>query len=133
VARKKDTSAWLRYIVNIWTLFTFAAIIYNFAMRDAFEAALGPVTAIYVGALIIYSAEKEFERWAEYYDGRHPGEIYVIAWTALLLALTIASFSIYKEYLIPSEVISAYIAVLSILAITKKSKSFFVKKRRRSD
>ncbi len=93
------------------------------------ESALGPISAVYVGALVVYSAEKEFERWAEYYNGRHPGEVYVIAWTVLMVFLSIASVTFYKEYKIPSEIISSYIAVLSILAITKKSKSFYREKK----
>ncbi len=127
--RKKDTSTWLRYIVNIWTFVLFAGVILNMLDIGISESALGPIAALYVGALVVYSAEKEFERWAEYYHGRHPGEIYVILWTILMFSLSLVSFTIHKEYKIPSEIISSYIAVLSILAITKKSKSFYREKK----
>ena len=122
---KKDTSTWLRYIVNIWTLVLFAGIGLNFFYDDMLERALGPICAIYIGVLVIYSAEKEFERWSDYYQGRHPGEIYVVAWTFILVLLSLAGLLFHHEYKVPSEVLATYIAVLSILAITKKSKSFY--------
>ena len=133
MSNKKDTSTWLRYLVNIWTLVFFAVILYNFANSNGFEEILGPVAAIYVGGLVIYSAEKEFERWADYYEGRHPGEIYVVAWTILMVTLITSEFIFKFGTKIPSEVVSSYIAVLSIMAITKKSKSLFISKRKRKN
>ena len=126
----KVTSTWLRYLVNIWTLVLFISIIFDFFEVNLFEHALGPIAAIYVGALVIYSAEKEFERWTEYYDGRHPGEIYVVCWTILMILLILASFFINHEYKIPSEIVSTYIAVIGVMAFTSKSKAFFFQRRK---
>ena len=127
---KNPTSAWLRYLVNLWTIISFGVIVVDFLGDNSFEIVLGPTLAIYVGILVIYSAEKEFERWAEYYEGRHPGEIYVFCWTLLLILLVVSSFFIRTNYKLPSEVVSTYIGVISIMAFTRKSKSFFKRRRK---
>ncbi len=130
MAELKVTSAWLRHITNLWTFVLFVAIVVDYVKQNEWEFALGPIAAIYVGVLVVYSAEKEFERWAEYYDGRHPGEIYVFCWTVLISLLIISSFFINTHYKIPSEIVSTYIAVIGIMAFTRKSKSFFSKKHK---
>lgn len=122
---KKSTSVWLRYLTNLWTLIAFFVIAIDFFTHNGHQSAIGPVLAVYIGTLVVYSAEKEFERWAEYYEGRHPGDIYVICWTILLVFLVLASFIIEPDYKIPPEIISTYIGVISIMAFTRKSKSFF--------
>ncbi len=130
MAELKETSTWLRYIVNTWTLILFGAIVLDFFKHNALEFTLGPIAAIYVGSLVVYSAEKEFERWAEYYAGIHPGEIYVVCWTILIAVLILISFFLDIEYKVPSEIVSTYIAVISIMAFTRKSKSFFTKRHK---
>ncbi|MCR4274870.1 MAG: hypothetical protein NUW02_02365 [Candidatus Campbellbacteria bacterium] len=70
-----------RYLVNMWTVFLFVIIIWDFVTNNGLGNIIGAVAAIYTGALVIYSAEKEFERWSDNHAGRHPGELYVIAWT----------------------------------------------------
>lgn len=79
--------------------------------------------AIYIAVLAVYTAEKEFERWSNYHVGRHPGELYVLAWTIIIVILLVLQYLHTGEYKLPSEVFSTYIVVLGILAITKKSKS----------
>lgn len=49
----------------------------------------------------------------------------LVAWTALLVGIIRAKLVLHNEYRIPSEVISTYIGVLGLLAITKKSKEFY--------
>ena len=123
--KRTTTSTWLRYLVNFWTLVSFAIVITDFFKTNSLEIVLGPTLTVYIGVLVIYSAEKEFERWAEYYEGRHPGELYVIGWTILIALLLLASFFWGKIYHLPAEVVSTYIGVISIMAFTRKSKSFF--------
>lgn len=52
----------------------------------------------------------------------------VIFWTLLILGLLAGQYSGIFHYKIPTEVTTTYIVVLGILAITKKSKSYFVSK-----
>lgn len=114
-----------RYLVNLWTIILYFSIGADFFMRNGAVEFLGPICAVYVALLAIYTAEKEFGRWHAYHNGRHPGEIYVIIWTVivvLLLCLEIITRNVYK---IPNEVITTYIVVVGILAITQKSKASY--------
>ena len=82
---------------------------------------------IYVALLAIYAGDKEFERWHRAHQSAHPGEIFVGAWTVLVFGILILDFILDKPYRISGEVVSAYIAVLSILAITRRSKMLYKK------
>lgn len=121
----RSNPKFFRYLTNFWALTVYLAIIYDFITNNRLESIRDIFLVIYVAVLFIYASDKEFERWHETYNGRHPGEIFVIGWTILIFAIIVLDFIFAKSYKLPSEVISTYIAVLSILAITKKSKSFY--------
>lgn len=112
-----------RYMTNFWCLASYTAIVYDFIYDHALGDILPSVLVIYVALLSIFVGVKEFERWYEIRKGRHPGEIFVIGWTLLIIGLLTAKVVLDKPYSFPTEVISTYIAVLSIMAITQKSKS----------
>ncbi len=128
--KKKDkkSGVFWRYLTNFWTIVFFIVIIADFIHEGAYSEIIGPIAALYAVCLTIYSAEKEFERWQFYYKGKHPGEMYVLAWTVLIIGIFIATFITESHYKISSEVIASYIIVLGILAITKKSKSEFIER-----
>ncbi|MBX4189117.1 hypothetical protein KW785_00810, partial [Candidatus Parcubacteria bacterium] len=97
--RKQESGgAFWRYLLNFWTIVLFAFIIADFIKDNALAAILSPLAVIYAGLLAIYSAEKEFERWHFYHLGRHPGEIYVIVWTVLIVGLFVAEFVLRSSY-----------------------------------
>jgi hypothetical protein len=123
--KSKEESKYLRFLVNFWTVLTFFTIILNVIEVNRLTDALGPVLAIYTGALAIYGAEKEFERWKFYFVGRHPGEVYVAVWTALLFGIFVWTFVSGSKYKMEPEIIATYIVVLGVLVITKKSKVYF--------
>lgn len=113
--------------VNFWTLVFFAAIVYDFFTKNFLaetDVLLG-VAAIYCAALAIYSAEKEFRRWHNMHNSMHPGEMYALVWTIFVVLLVIAQAFLHFEYKLPPEVSASYIAVISILAITRESKNFY--------
>ena len=124
----KESQMW-RWLVNIWTLILFALMIADVTKGGTLQPLLGPVAAIYVATLAIYSAEKEFERWRLYSLRRHPGEMYVIAWTLLIIGEFVWIFATGSNYKMPPEIFSTYIVVLGILAITRKSKILFKEKQ----
>lgn len=111
-----------RYITNLWCIISYIAIILDFYYDHILAEILPSVLVIYVALLVIFAGVKEFERWYEFRRDRHPGEIFVIGWTVLVIGIMIATVVMHKEYKLPEEVISTYIAVLSIMAITQKSK-----------
>lgn len=119
-----------RYLANFWTMVAYAGVIFDFFEDGALRNYLSVILIIYIAILTIYSGVKEFERWYECHDSRHPGELFVIGWTVLLFGLLIYSYVTSKSYQIPGEVLSAYITVVGILAITRKSRSLHARKTR---
>lgn len=123
-----DFNFW-RKLINFWSFLFFFFIIYDF-----FNPLLGNVleilSTVYIGVLAIYVGDKEFERWYNRHQSRHPGEIFIIIWTVLIFSLIFFG-SIFKEaYKIPGAIVSSYIAVLTILVITSKSKALYRDRRK---
>lgn len=122
---KNDFNFW-RYLINFWSVLFFVFIILDFFQRNAYGELLNVLAAIYISALAIYVSNKEFERWYDKHYSRHPGEIFVIIWSVIVLGLFILSFIFRDEYQMPTSVISSYIAVLTLLAVTRKSKELYL-------
>ncbi|MDB5194064.1 MAG: hypothetical protein JWN50_78 [Parcubacteria group bacterium] len=122
---KRTSGTYWRWLTNVWTALLFLVIMDDFFRGGGLENIIGPVAAVYVAALAIFSAEKEFERWQFYSVGRHPGEVYVFLWTVLVMGMLLTTYATGSSYRMPPEVISTYIAVLAVLAVTRKSKMVF--------
>ncbi|MFA6995406.1 MAG: hypothetical protein WC249_03310 [Patescibacteria group bacterium] len=120
-----------RKLINAWSFLFFAMIILDFIHNNAYENLLNLISTIYIGVLAIYVSDKEFERWYDQHKENHPGEIFVIIWSVLIAGLFALDFFYNGYYKLPSAVVSAYIAVLTILVITRKSKELYQLKRRR--
>ena len=119
-----------RIMTNFWTGIFFVAIVYDYLMHNALAEShiILSLGVIYCASLAIYSAEKEFRRWHKMHDAIHPGEVYVILWTALVAALIAVQLFLHLEYHMPPEVSASYIAAITILAITRESKNLYKKK-----
>ncbi len=120
-----------RYITNIWCLISYVAIVYDFYTNHGLGDVLPSILVVYVALLTIFAGVKEFERWFETHNSRHPGEWFVIGWTIIVIGLFVAKIALHSNYTIPGEVLSTYIAVLSIMAITQKSKNLRSERKRR--
>jgi hypothetical protein len=118
-------------LINIWSFLFFATIILDFIYNNAYEGILNAISIIYISVLAIYVSNKEFERWYDRHEESHPGEIFVIIWSVLIFGLFILDLFCGENYRLPGAVISTYIAVLTILVITRKSKELYKLKRRR--
>jgi len=114
-----------RYLINFWSLLFFVFIIYDFLYNNAAVDILNILSTIYISVLAIYVSNKEFERWYNRHKEQHPGEVFVIFWSVLVACLIILDFIFDKTYSLPGAVVSSYIAVLTILVITKKSKELY--------
>jgi hypothetical protein len=124
----RDERIW-RWVTNVWTVVFVLFLIWNFFAKGTYDLMIGPFSVIYVGVLSLYAGTKEFDRWYEFHESRHPGEWFVIGWTILILALTILSFVLGRGYTVSSETVADYIMVLSIFALTQKSKQLHRKKK----
>jgi len=122
-----------RLVVNFWTGIFFMAIVYDFFMDNIFAHSdvMIAVAAIYCASLALYSAEKEFRRWHHMHSSMHPGEVYVIIWTIFIIFLITSQAVFHPDYRMPPEVSASYIAVISILALTRESKNMYKRKRAR--
>ncbi len=123
-------SMW-RKVTNFWSLIFFLAIVYDFFEGNilSHNEVLLAIAAIYCASLAIYSAEKEFRRWHNMHDSIHPGEMYAIIWTILIVFLIIGGIVLKLPYHMPPEVSASYIAVISILALTRESKNFYGRRK----
>jgi ABC-type transport system involved in cytochrome c biogenesis permease subunit len=119
-----------REIINLWTILFVFSIIYDFVGNNSLSDILGPLSAIYIGVLAIYVGNKEFERWYNRRKGKHPGEFFVILWTVLIFTIIILDIAFKKDYVLPSSVVSSYLAVLTILVLTRKSKALYKRKNK---
>lgn len=128
---KSDFHFW-RQLINIWSVVFFFMIIADFLMRNSYGEILKVIASIYIGILAIYVGNKEFERWYDSHEENHPGEVFVIIWSVLVIALIIMDFVYGKTYHLPESVVDAYIAVLTILVITNKSKSLYRKRKEKN-
>jgi hypothetical protein len=117
----KTEKVW-RWITNIWTVAFMAFIIGDFITQGRYDFLIAPFSVIYISVLGIYVGTKEFDRWYEFNDGRHPGEWFVIGWTVVIFGLIVASFFLGKPYVVSTEAVADYIMVLSVFALTQKSK-----------
>jgi hypothetical protein len=124
-------SAFWRYITNLWTVVFIGVIISDFLTFGEYHYLLAPFSVIYGAVLSIFVGTKEFDRWYDSHKGRkHPGEVFVIIWSLLLLVMGSISWIYGKLYAISTDVISVYIMVLTVFAITQSSKRIYKNKRR---
>jgi uncharacterized membrane protein YhaH (DUF805 family) len=128
-----DQNFWRRG-TNFWSIIFFIIIIADFITENSFDhdGVILFVSVIYTAFLAIYSAEKEFKRWNHAQKNFHPGELYVIIWTLLIVGLLFATYYFHKEYEIPAEVRATYIVVIGVLAITKESKMLYRRNKKRN-
>ena len=120
----KDFRFW-RYLINAWSVLFFAVVVLDLITNNACVELLNVMSMIYISILAIYVSNKEFERWYNRHNAQHPGEVFVIIWSILMFVLIIFSLLLKNSYQIPAAVISSYIAVLTILAVTRKSKQIY--------
>jgi hypothetical protein len=110
-----------------------AFVAVDFFSFHRYETLTTPLAAIYAGILTLYAGTKEFDRWYDIHDERHPGEFFVFGWTALIFVLFVVMLVSSEPYAIPPEVIASYIMVLSIFALTQKSKQLHRRRAVRKD
>lgn len=135
ISDKIGTFRFWRILTNFWTGVFYIAIVYDFFGENALAKSdiLIAIAAIYCASLAIYSTEKEFRRWHDMHNSMHPGEVYAVIWTAFVLFLICAQLFLDLDYKIPAEISASYIAVISILALTRESKNLHKRKAKRSN
>ena len=118
-----------RYITDFWTVALMAFFVVNLFSQDGYSYMAAPLSIIYTGVLGLYVGTKEFDRWYELHDSRHPGEIFIALWTVVMFILFTAQLVLGPKYQVSTEAIADYIMVLSVFALTQKSKKLHQHKR----
>lgn len=121
-----------RILADTWTFFIVIFLVFDFFHFNKYDYLTATFSVIYTAVLSLYVGTKEFERWCDYYEGRHPGEWFIIGWTALMVFLISAKIFLGDKYSISPETVADYIIVLSLFALTQKSKRMCsIKKRKK--
>jgi hypothetical protein len=120
-----------RFLTNLWTVVLLLFLVVNFATQRQYAFIGISFSIIYTAILGLYVGTKEFDRWYEFHDGRHPGEIFIMLWTAVIVGMLGANLFLGEKYQMPQEAVADYIMVLSVFALTQKSKKLHVKKGER--
>ncbi len=117
-----------RGLTHAWTILFMAVIVANFFAHNSYEFLIAPFSAIYISILGLYVSTKEFDRWYEMHQSRHPGEIFVFLWTVIILTLLAISGFAGNGYHLSTEAVAVYIMVMSVFALTQKSKAMHARK-----
>src|SRR3989344_8035885 len=125
----RDERIW-RLLSGLWTIIFIPFVVADFLLRGQYEFLVAPMSAVYLGVLGLYAGTKEFERWYERHTGRHPGEWFVIGWTVVIFSLLAISLFTNGHYKVSPDIVADYIMVLTVFALTQKSKSLYRKKRK---
>ncbi len=124
----RDERIW-RFLTDFWTVVLLAFLIANFLTKGQYDFVGASFSVIYAGVLGLYVGTKEFDRWYEFHSERHPGEIFIFAWTGVIFLMFAAQIFLGRGYQVSQEAVADYIMVLSVFALTQKSKKLYRRKR----
>jgi MFS-type transporter involved in bile tolerance (Atg22 family) len=117
-----------RQLTNLWTFAAMGFFLFDFFMGDKYSGYAAAVSIIYITILGIYVGTKEFDRWQDSHHSKRHGEFFIIIWTVIILFFIIIAIISGGKYRMPSEFTATYIALLSIFALTQRSKFLHNKK-----
>lgn len=120
----------LRFLTDFWTILLFALLVAHLFSPEKFAPLVSPVSIIYVTILGLFVGTKEFQRWQDSHFKQRLGEIYVIGWTVLLFALLILGFFEPRQYEIAPEVVATYLSLMSMFALSRQSKAWYLRRRK---
>ncbi len=126
----RDERIW-RFLTNFWTIVLLGFLIVNFLSKEQYDFVGVSFSIIYTGVLGLYVGTKEFDRWYELHDGAHPGEVFITLWTIVIFTMLASQLFLGKGYQVSQVSIADYIMVLSVFALTQKSKKLHHKKHQK--
>jgi hypothetical protein len=118
---KSNDKIW-RQLSNLWTFAAMGFFMFDFFTLDKYSGYAAAVSIIYISILGLYAGTKEFDRWQDSHFPKRKGEFFVILWTVLIFFFIITAIVSGGKYKMPSEFTATYIALLSIFALTQRSK-----------
>jgi len=118
---KSNDRIW-RQLSNLWTFAAMGFFLFDFFTGDQYSGYAAAISIIYIAILGIYVGTKEFERWQNSHHSKRRGEWFIIVWTAIIIFFIVTAIISGGKYRMPSEFTATYIALLSIFALTQRSK-----------
>ncbi len=128
----RNEKIWL-LLTDFWTVILLLFLIINFITQGQYDFIGISFSIIYTAILGLYVGTKEFDRWYEFHDGRHRGEIFIMLWTGVIFGMLGADLFLGKGYKLPDEAVADYILVLSVFALTQRSKKLHHKRKGRGE
>lgn len=117
-----------RNLAGFWAIITMLLFAIEFFYLKKSDTMANLASIIYVTILGIYAGTKEFYRWSqEDYSSAHWGEFFVFYWTAMMLATIV--FALWQNVKLPEGLVATYIAIVSIYALTRRSKHLYYKRK----
>jgi len=121
--KKNHEILFWKALTNFWGILTATVFYFTFFKIWNLGHILTEVAVIYLSILSIFTSIKEFDRWkSKDYLSKYHGEIFILAWTMLML-IFIAVSATRPDYQLYSQFTATYLSVLGIFAITLKSKN----------
>ncbi|MBT4209400.1 MAG: hypothetical protein HOE19_00555 [Candidatus Komeilibacteria bacterium] len=119
----KELFFW-KVLSDLWGIITAIFFLLTFFRYYDLSHVLADASIIYLSILSIFTGLKEFNRWKnKKFLSRYYGEIFVIAWTLIILIFVLMTAIDKNQYTLATEFKATYISVLGIFAISRKSKS----------
>jgi hypothetical protein len=118
---KTNDRIW-RQLSNLWTFGAMGFFLFDFFTGDRYSGFAAAVSIIYITILGIYVGTKEFDRWQEKHHSKRKGETFIFIWTFIIIFFIVTAIASGGKYRMPSEFTATYIALLSIFALTQRSK-----------
>lgn len=119
-----------RFLTDFWTILIFILLIVNLVYPGRFTNLISPLSIIYVAILGLFVSTKEFKRWSNSDFQQRLGEVYIVLWTILLFTLIILGIFDSEHYEIAPEIVATYLSLMSIFALSRKSKSSYLKSKK---
>lgn len=127
MTNKNELFTW-RVLANFWGILTAVFFILHFFKIADLGQAVKNLAIIYVSILSIFIAVKEYTRWKmDKFSSRHNGELFVVAWTLLIIIFIILSGFYPNKFSMTNEFTATYLSILGVYAISHQSKN--LKKR----
>jgi len=112
-----------RILTYIWGILAGTFFILDFFKLLNCSNSLRTLAVIYICVLSIFTSIKEFHRWKnKKFFSRYKGEIFVFAYTLIMLLFLILEIKNPEQYKIHGAFTTTYLSILGIFAISYNSK-----------
>ena len=114
----------LRFLAGLWGWLTITVFTLDFFNGHLYKSSITNIAIVYGAILAMYVGSKEYQRWKEKkdYQSKHWGELYIVAWTVLMVFFVVLTLIYQNTFSIPSEFPAVYLTVLSVFILSRESK-----------